>query len=162
MELKRHGDKVTEESLPNYLDKRSKDYLLNKTHHEEVLDQLVKEKFEFVKLIMRETLTKKRISQIKQGFASKNVRKNSMTLQQKERPESQEQGDYMPYKNARSTKLLSKINEIKKEGIMVAAYASKSNNPLEEFTFQYEKEPNPKKLYEKAITKLRNVYTKEL
>jgi hypothetical protein len=30
---------------------------------------------------------------------------------------------------------------------MVAAYVSKSNNPLEEFTFQYEKEKNPKKLY---------------
>ncbi len=43
---------------------------------------------------------------------------------------------------------------------MVATYASKSNNPLEQFTFQYEKERNPKRLYEKAIVKLRNVYTK--
>jgi len=42
MELKRRGDKVTEESLPNFLDKRSKEYLLNKTHHEQVLDQLVR------------------------------------------------------------------------------------------------------------------------
>jgi hypothetical protein len=37
----------------------------------------------------------------------------------------------MPYKNARSTKLLSKINEIKKEGVMMTAYVSKSSNPLE-------------------------------
>jgi len=68
----------------------------------------------------------------------------------------------LPYKNARSTKLLSKINEIKKEGVMMTAYVSKSGSPLEDFTFQYEKERNPKKLYEKAIIKLRNVYTKEL
>jgi len=79
MELKRRGDKVTEESLPNYLDKRSKEYLLNKTHHEQVLDQLVREKFEFVKLIMRETLTKKRVSQIR-DYNFKNFRKSSVVL----------------------------------------------------------------------------------
>jgi hypothetical protein len=53
---------------------------MSKTHHEQVLDQLVKEKFEFVKLIMRETITKKRLSQLKQGFGSKGVRKSSMVL----------------------------------------------------------------------------------
>jgi hypothetical protein len=45
-----------------------------------VLDQLVKEKFEFVKLIMRETITKKRFSQVKQGFGVKGIRKSSVML----------------------------------------------------------------------------------
>ena len=53
-----------------------------------------------------------------------------------------------------------KINEIKKEGVMMTAYVTKSGNPLEEFTFQYERERNPKKLYEKALTKLRSVNTR--
>lgn len=158
MELKRRGDKVTEESLPNFLDKRSKEYLLNKTHHEQVLDQLVREKFEFVKLIMRETLVKKRLSNIKEGYTNKGLRKSSMVLQQ--RPESSD--EYLPNKNIRSTKLLMKINEIRKEGVMMTAYVSKSANPLEEFTFQYERECNPKKLYEKALMKLRNINTREL
>lgn len=44
----------------------------------------------------------------------------------------------------------------------MATYVSKGVNPLEEFTFQYEKERNSKKLYEKALSKLRKVYTKDI
>lgn len=46
--------------------------------------------------------------------------------------------------------------------MMVATYVGKGANALEQFTFQYEKQQNAKRLYEKALCKLRKVYTKDI
>lgn len=61
-------------------------------------------------------------------------RKSSILLNvgKENRPFSQNEDreDHLGYKVARSTKLLNKINEIKKEGIMMATYAGKNANSL--------------------------------